>query len=109
MKNEEIAGVEQGRSDPIRQGLNHIQRLLSKYPSDDVRYVPTIDEQLERLKKVSLDQVRSLYHDYLGAEHGEVVVVGDFEPSEILPILSKTFEGWKSEKPYALDRTALPA
>ena len=57
MKNERIAGVEQGRSDPMRQGLNHIQRLLSQYPSDDVRYVPTIDEQVERLKKVSLDQV----------------------------------------------------
>jgi zinc protease len=101
MKNEEIAGVEQGRSDPIRQGLTHFQRLLSKYPADDVRYVPTLDEQVERLKNVSLDQVRSLYHDYLGAEHGEVAVVGDFEPSEILPILARTFEGWKSDKPYA--------
>ena len=101
MKNEQIAGIEQGRSDPIRQGLNHIQRLLSQYPSDDVRYVPTLDEQIERLKKVSLDQVRTLYHDFIGADHGELVVVGDFEPSEILPILAKTFEGWKAEKPYA--------
>ena len=57
----------------------------------------------------SLDQVRSLYHDYLGAEHGEVVVVGDFESSEILPILSKTFDGWKSDKALCVDRTALPA
>jgi zinc protease len=65
MKNEETAGVEQGRSDPMRQGLNHIQRLLSKYPGDDVRYVPTIDEQAERLRKVSLDQVRALDQDYL--------------------------------------------
>ena len=29
------------------------------------------------------------------------MVVGDFESSEILPILAKTFEGWKSDKPYA--------
>ena len=101
MKNEQIAGIEQGRSDPMRQGLNHIQRLLSHYPSDDVRYVPTIDEQIERLKKAQLDQVQPLYRDYLGADHGELVVVGDFEPSEILPILAKTFDGWKAEKPYA--------
>ena len=52
MKNEQIAGIEQGRSDPIRQGLNQIQRILSPYPSDDVRYVPTLDEQIERLKKI---------------------------------------------------------
>ena len=83
------------------QGFNHIQRLLAKYPSDDVRYVPTTDEQIERLKNVSLDQVRTLYNDYLGAEHGEVVVIGDFDASAIVPVLSKTFDGWKSEKPYA--------
>ena len=41
--------------------------------------------EIERLKKVTLDQVRSLYHDYLGASHGELVVVGDFEPSEVAP------------------------
>ncbi len=101
MKNEQIAGAEQGRSDPLRQGFNHIQRLLSQYPSDDVRYVPTIDEQVERLKKVTALQVKSLYQDYLGADHGELVIVGDFEPSEILPLLAKTFDGWTSKKPYA--------
>ena len=53
-------------------------------------------------KRSAIDQVRALYHGYLGADHGEVVVVGDFESSEILPVLSKTFEDWKSDKPYAL-------
>ncbi len=100
LKNDEIAGVEQGRSDPIRQGINHLMRLLGKYPSYDVRYVPTIDEQVDRTKKISLEQVRTLYRDYLGANHGELVIVGDFEPSEILPILAKMFEGWKAAKPY---------
>jgi zinc protease len=101
LKNERIAAAEQGRTDPFRQAFTHIQRLLSKYPSDDVRYVPTVDEQVERVKKVSLDQVRTLYHHYVGADHGELVVIGDFEPLEILPILGKSLEGWKAEKPYA--------
>ena len=100
LKNETITGIEQNRSDPILQGIIHIQRLLSRYPSDDVRYIATIDEQIERTKKVTLDQVRTLYNGYLGADHGEVVVIGDFESSEILPILAKTFDGWKAEKPY---------
>jgi zinc protease len=105
MKNEHVAGLEQGRSDPIRQGFNHIMRLLSRYPGDDVRYVPTIEEQLDRLKGVTLDQVRTLYHDYLGSEHGEIVIVGDFEPSEIVPVLAKAFEGWKAGVSYArIDR-----
>jgi zinc protease len=100
LKNEHIAGIEQGRSDPIRQGLNHILRLLARFSSDDVRYVPTLDEQVERTKHATIEQIRTLYRDYLGAEHGELVIVGDFEPSEVLPILGRTFEGWKAGKPY---------
>ena len=101
MKNEQITSIEQGRSDPIRLGLNQIQRILSPYPADDVRYVPTMDEQIERTKATSPDQVAGLYRDYLGADRGEIVIIGDFDPSEVLPILSKSLEGWKAAKPYA--------
>ena len=101
MKNERIAALEQRRSDPGSLGANRLQRLLSHYPSDDVRDVPTVDEHIERLKKVSLEQVQSLYRGYLGANHGELVVVGDFDPSEITPILARMLDGWNAEKPYA--------
>ena len=101
MKNERLAGLEQGRSDPMRQGINHLQRLLSRYPATDVRYVPTIAEDIQRLKEVTVEDVRSLYRDYLGASHGELTMVGDFEPSEALSVLARTFEGWKNPQPYA--------
>jgi zinc protease len=109
LKNERIAALEQGRSDPRMIGMNLIQRIQSHYPADDVRYVPTIDEQIDRLKKVTVDEVRSLCSDYLGAGHGELVVVGDFDPSEIMPILSRTFDGWDAQKSYArIDRPYQP-
>ena len=95
MKNEQIAGIEQGRSDPIRRGFNEIQRILSAYPSDDVRYVPTLDEQIELLKKCSIEQVSTLYRGYLGADHGEIVIIGDFDPSEVLPTLARTSRAGK--------------
>jgi zinc protease len=105
MKNEQISATEEGRTDPIRLGFNRLQRLMSRYPVDDVRYVPTLEEQLERTRKLRIDQVRTLYREYLGADHGELVVVGDFEPSEVLPILGKILDGWKAGKPYArIDR-----
>jgi zinc protease len=108
LKNEDVASIQQGRSDPIRQGINHIQRVFSRYPSDDVRYVPTLDEQVERTKKVTLEQIRTLYREYLGADQGELVVIGDFEPSEILPVLEKALAGWKASKPYARIERPIP-
>ncbi len=101
LKSEDIAGIEDSRTDPISLGFVRLRRLMAKYPADDVRYTPTLDEQIERARKVSLDQVRTLYREYLGADHGELVVVGDFEPSDTLPILGKMLEGWKAGKPYA--------
>jgi zinc protease len=101
MKNETLAGLEQSKSDPMAQALNHLQRLLTHYPPNDVRYVPTTDEEIQRVKEVTVEKVRSLYHDYLGASHGELTVVGDFESSEVLSVLSRTLEGWKNAQPYA--------
>ena len=99
MKNERVAGLEQTRTDPMRQGINHLQRLLATYPANDVRYVPTIEEEIKLVKDVTIDQVRNLYKDYLGASHGELSIVGDFEPSEALSSLTRAFEGWKNPRP----------
>ena len=108
LKRETLAGIEQGRTDPMALGFNRYQRAFAPYPSDDVRYVPTIDENLERTRQLKLDQVRKLYQEYLGADHGELVMIGDFEPSEVLPILGKTLEGWKADKPYARIERPVP-
>src|SRR5207244_4016541 len=58
MKVEALARLEQGRTDPMRLATNRLQRLLATYPPDDVRYVPTIAEEIERIKATSIDQVR---------------------------------------------------
>ncbi|MFO0952869.1 MAG: pitrilysin family protein [Isosphaeraceae bacterium] len=101
MKLGRIAAAEAGRTDPQRLAANRLQRLMQRYPADDVRYVPTVEEEVKRLEAVTLEQVRTLYKDYLGVSHGEIAVVGDFEPSEVLPILARALEGWNSGKPYA--------
>jgi zinc protease len=100
MKNERLAALEQSRSDPMRLALNRIQRLLSPYPADDVRYIPTIEEEIEQVREVSVEAVRALYEQSLGASHGELAIVGDFDASETLSILTRTFEGWKNPTPF---------
>ncbi len=108
LKREALAGIEQGRTEPQALGFIRLQRALAPYSADDVRYVPTIDERIERVKALKLDKVRELYNEYLGADHGELAIVGDFEPSEVLPILARTFDGWKSHRPYARIENPIP-
>jgi zinc protease len=101
LKNEQLAQLEQSRTEPSSLARVRLPRLLGKYPPDDVRYTPTIDEEIEQVKSTRLDQIKTLYKEYLGAGHGELAIVGDFDPSEVLPLVAKALEGWKASKPYA--------
>lgn len=108
LRREAVAGIEQGRTEPQVLGMNRLQRALAPYSADDVRYVPTIDERLDRVKALKLDTIRELYKEFLGADHGELAIVGDFEPSEVLPILTRMLDGWKPIKPYARIENPIP-
>ena len=78
-----------------------LQRELTHYSKENIRYVPTIEESLDRLRHVTHPQVVELYRDYLGSQSGELTIVGDFDPKACLPILKQTLAGWTPAKPYA--------
>ena len=96
MKRERLADLEQARSEPSVQALRLLRRSLAPYSAENIRYVPTIDESIDRLKNASHAQVEQLYRDYLGSQAGELSIVGDFDPDACLPILRDTLSGWKA-------------
>ena len=91
---------EKGLTDPQALAVTTLRRKLAPYPADDIRYTPTIQESIEQLDKVTLADVVRLYKDQIGAENGEIVLVGDFDAEAVLPRLEKIFAGWKSKAPY---------
>ncbi len=101
MKNQRLAGMEQGRTEPSVLGPRLLQRMLNPYPPENIRYVPTIDEAMERLRQAKYEQVVQLYHEYLGSQEGELTIVGDFDPDACLPKLREALGGWKASKPCA--------
>jgi zinc protease len=101
LKRERLARMEQMKSEPAMLGPLALQRELSPYSKDDIRYVPTIEESIERMQSVTYDQVVKLYNEYLGSQNGELTIVGDFDPDACMPILKATLSGWKAAKPYA--------
>ena len=100
-KRERLASLEQTRTEPASLAPRLLQRQLSPYGKDDIRYLPTIDESIARLQITSYAQVAQLYRDYVGARAGEVTIVGDFDPAACLPILKDALGGWTDKKPYA--------
>jgi zinc protease len=91
---------EQGKTEPAILASLALQRRLSPYPADDVRYVPTLDESLARLETVNVEEVRKLYTEQLGGQHGEFVVVGDFDPEIVLRKMEDALKDWKAGVAY---------
>ncbi|HEY1338408.1 MAG TPA: pitrilysin family protein [Bryobacteraceae bacterium] len=101
VRQQRIAAIESGRSDPQALALNQLQRhLASQYPKGDVRYVETPDESIEDLKKVTLDDVRNFYKQFYGVSEAELVVSGQFDKAEIQKLAGELFGDWKSPAAY---------
>ena len=74
-----------------------------------MRYVPTIEESLARVEKVTVEDVRKLYEQQVGAAAGEVAVVGDFDAATTARALDNVLKDWKAGTPYKrIERTAHP-
>jgi zinc protease len=101
LKRERLAGIEQMKTEPAMLAPRMLQRELNPYAKDDIRYMPSVEESIERLRSVTYEQVAKLYREYLGSQAGELTIVGDFDPKACMPILKETLAGWKAAKPYA--------
>ena len=109
LKREELEGLEKARTDPTQLALYAFRRKLAPYPPDDVRYVPTLEESIARVRAVTVEQVRDLYAGQLGGADGELAVVGDFDPDAALPLVDRMLKGWESKVPYhRVERPAKP-
>ncbi len=100
IRNQSLTRLETQKSDPQALGMENLLRRLMPYPKGDVRYVATNEEQIEQLKALTAEDFTQLYKQFFNGQHGELVVVGDFDSELVLPILEQTFADWKSPSPY---------
>ena len=99
VRRQDITGVEAGLSEPNSLAGNMFSRKLSPYEKTDVRYAATLPEQVENLKALTIGDIKGIYAQVSG-DHGEVAIVGDFDPEMAKETLNEMFDGWESETEY---------
>ncbi len=105
-RKELLAGLEQQLSEPMALAPIELRRKLTPVSQDDIRYVRTVQEQIERVKAVKLDDVKAIYKGFVGAGFAEGAAVGDFDANDLSSQLNNVFANWKSPKPF--ERIAMP-
>jgi len=101
LKQEQLASIEQNKSEPTQIAFTAFSRTLSPFPKGDVRYITTSDEDVANVNAVTLDQGKQFYQDFYGASNGTLTVIGDFDNAEINKLAEDLFGNWKSPKPFA--------
>ena len=101
LQREELASLESERQSPESVTARALARYRNPYPPDDVRYMPTLDEEIRRLSATTRDDVRAFHRTFYGASHAELAVVGDFDANALKPLIAELFGDWKTPTPFA--------
>ncbi|MCS7168563.1 MAG: pitrilysin family protein [Gemmatales bacterium] len=107
LKQQYLAALEEQLKDPQALAYRTLRRQLNPYPPEDVRYIPTLEEEMARVRALDGEQVRRLYQEFIGGQAGELAMVGDFDVEAVTSQLAGLFTGWKAPQPYL--RIARPA
>ena len=100
LKREMATALEATRTEPQSIAQRALARHDNPYPRGDVRYASTLDESLADLQRTTVDDVRAFHERFVGGSHGEIAVVGDFDPVAVRAQLERLFGTWKSPAPY---------
>src|SRR6266508_1989949 len=106
LRQENLAQIEQQKTDPDSIGQTAFNRHMNPYPRGDVRYTATPEESVADYTAATLEDVKKFYAEYYGASVAELAVVGDFDAKEIGALAGSLFGNWKS--PRAFERVPRP-
>jgi len=100
IRKEELTSLENDRSEPQALGPLELTRALRPFPRGDVRSAVSFDEQIADISKAKVEDARAFHKQFYGANHGEVAIVGDFDPAEVKKTLTELFGSYTNNAPY---------
>lgn len=96
-----LASLDEGRTEPSAIVRRAVARMNNAYAPDDIRYAPTLDEEVARVKALTPAALRAFHDAFYGADHAEIAVVGDFDATAVRTQLEALFGAWKAKSAYA--------
>ncbi len=109
LKRQIVTGLQKSTTEPQALAPRSVQKSLSPYGPDDIRYVQSIDEEIAMYNSVTVDEIKNLHSSFLSNQAGELSVVGDFDAEEVKALVKSELDSWKTEMAYVrVDREPHP-
>ncbi|PJK09426.1 peptidase M16 [Lysobacteraceae bacterium NML95-0200] len=95
-----ITGAEASRKEPGTVAGQALAARFDPWPKNHpLAHVP-LDESLAQLQALKISDLRAFHEQFYGSAHGEIAIVGDFDPAVIKPLLAQLFSHWKAPVPH---------
>lgn len=96
VRRERLTKTESAAASPVDRCVNALRRGLYPFPQEHFYYKPTLEEEKERLRGVTLEQVEEVWARHLGADALAVGVVGEFDTGGTLNAFAELFGSWRA-------------
>ncbi len=105
LKQKRLTDIDQQKSEPQAIAGTVFAKMSTNYDPSDFRYATSFDEQTAEVNKVTLDAVKKFYSDFYNSEKATVVIIGDFDKTQILTDLTSILQNWTSPEKYTFAST----
>lgn len=106
VKDQRLTSLEESRSEPQALATLELSRLMEPWEPGHPNYTETIDEAVAAVEETTLEDTRAFYQEFWGPQHGNIVLVGDFDEQEVRQVIEEAFGDWES--PHDFQRIAAP-
>ena len=100
VKRANVRDIESALKAPQSLASNRLAVLFDAFPKDHPYYSVPIEEQRARMEAVTLEAVRKFHAEFYGANHGQISVIGSFDPAAVTQKLDEAFNNWKSPQTF---------
>jgi len=108
LKRQQLGALERAAQEPSAVAQQALARALNRYDPEDVRYTPSQAEDTAALQALQREDVLRFYQSHWGAQHGELVIVGDFDAAQLKPVIAQALGDWRAATPYTRVPLLLP-
>lgn len=101
LKIQDLARLEESKSEPQSLVSRQIGLLNNKYPKGHPLYRMTYEEEVAAINAVTVDAMKAYYKDFYGiSNNATVVAIGNMDEAALKTYFEKEYGSFKNNKPF---------
>jgi len=95
-----VTSIRGAMAEPGALASRTLARYENPWPSDDLRYVPTFEESIDRFEAVNRDDLVKFHKRFYGGGDIALAVAGSFDPEAVTEAVATSLKTWQQAPTY---------